>query len=105
MIEKTFDPIDIEYIKPPDFFDKFPLIPINRIPTPTGNFEDIIKLAALGVSSSNELSSNYNVRGGNYDENDIFVNGVIQIYTGYSGSFGTTTGNGFLPINVSWSLI
>ena len=32
-----------------------------------------------GVSSSNELSSQYNVRGGNYDENLVYVNG-IEIY-------------------------
>lgn len=33
----------------------------------------------IGVSSTNELSSQYQVRGGNFDENIIYVNG-IEIY-------------------------
>lgn len=33
----------------------------------------------MGVSSTNELSSQYQVRGGNFDENIIYVNG-IEIY-------------------------
>ena len=32
-----------------------------------------------GVSSANELSSQYSVRGGNFDENLVYVNG-IEIY-------------------------
>jgi len=96
MLEKTIDPITIEYIKPPDFFDKFPAIDYNRIPSTTGNFEDLIKMAGIGVSSSNELSSNYNVRGGNYDENDIFVNGVIQIYRPFLVRAGQQEGLSFI---------
>ncbi len=48
------------------------------IPTPSGNIESIIKTLP-GVSSSNELSYQYSVRGGNYDENLIYVND-IEIY-------------------------
>lgn len=48
-----------------------------KIPT-TGGFEDILK-ALPSVSSNNELSSQYNVRGGNYDENLVFVND-IEVY-------------------------
>ncbi|MCF0206381.1 MAG: carboxypeptidase-like regulatory domain-containing protein, partial [Bacteroidales bacterium] len=48
-----------------------------KIPT-TGGFEDILK-ALPSVSSNNELSSQYNVRGGNFDENLVFVND-IEIY-------------------------
>lgn len=43
-----------------------------------GGIEDIIKSQA-GVSSHNELSSQYNVRGGNFDENSVYVNG-IEVY-------------------------
>lgn len=50
----------------------------NAIPTPAGNVESIIKTLP-GVSSSNELSYQYSVRGGNYDENLIYVND-IEIY-------------------------
>lgn len=40
-----------------------------------GSVESIIATQA-GVSSHNELSSQYNVRGGNFDENSVWVNGV-----------------------------
>ncbi len=50
----------------------------DHIPTPSGNIEAIIKTLP-GVSSSNELSYQYSVRGGNYDENLIYVND-IEIY-------------------------
>lgn len=43
-----------------------------------GNIESIIATQA-GVSSNNELSSQYNVRGGSFDENMVYVNG-IEIY-------------------------
>ena len=39
-----------------------------------GSVESIISTQA-GVSSHNELSSQYNVRGGNFDENSVYVNG------------------------------
>lgn len=43
-----------------------------------GSVESFIATQA-GVSSTNELSSTYNVRGGNFDENSVYVNG-IEIY-------------------------
>ena len=39
-----------------------------------GSVESIIATQA-GVSTHNELSSQYNVRGGNFDENSVYVNG------------------------------
>ena len=45
------------------------------LPSPSGNFERIIKTLP-GVSTNNELSSQYSVRGGNFDENLIYVNDV-----------------------------
>lgn len=47
-----------------------------KLPTASGNFESILPHIALGTSSGTggELSSQYNVRGGNYDENLIYVN-------------------------------
>lgn len=48
------------------------------IPTPSGNFEAIIATMP-GVISNNELSSQYSVRGGNFDENLVYVND-FEIY-------------------------
>ena len=51
------------------------------LPTTTGNFESILPSIALGTSggTGGELSSQYNVRGGNYDENLVYVND-FEIY-------------------------
>lgn len=49
----------------------------DRIPLPSGNIESI--LSSLGASTRNEMSSQYSVRGGNFDENLIYVNDV-EIY-------------------------
>lgn len=54
---------------------------LKLLPTTTGNFESVLPHIALGTSSGTggELSSQYNVRGGNYDENLVYVND-FQIY-------------------------
>ena len=49
------------------------------MPSTTGNgIEEIIATQA-GVSTHNELSSQYNVRGGSFDENCVYLNGV-EVY-------------------------
>lgn len=47
-----------------------------RMPNTSGNLEAVLPSIGLGVSSGSggELSSQYNVRGGNYDENLVYVN-------------------------------
>lgn len=51
------------------------------LPTTTGNLESLLPHIALGVSpgTGGELSSQYNVRGGNFDENLVYVND-FEIY-------------------------
>ena len=51
------------------------------IPSTTGNLESILPYIALGTTSGTggELTSQYNVRGGNYDENLVYVND-FEIY-------------------------
>jgi hypothetical protein len=51
---------------------------IESLPSSTGGVEALIKTLP-GVVSNNELSSQYSVRGGNFDENLIYVND-IEIY-------------------------
>lgn len=43
-----------------------------------GSVESLITTMA-GVNSSNEMSSQYSVRGGSYDENSVYING-IEVY-------------------------
>ncbi len=44
-----------------------------------GSIETQIVFAGTGVSKSSELTSQYSVRGGNYDENIVYVNGM-EVY-------------------------
>ncbi len=46
-----------------------------RLPAMAGSVETLVKTLP-GVSNNNELSSQYSVRGGNYDENLVYVNGI-----------------------------
>ncbi|MDR0575457.1 MAG: TonB-dependent receptor [Tannerella sp.] len=50
---------------------------VKQLPDPSGgSIESIVVMSGPGVSSNNELSSQYSVRGGSYDENIIYVNGL-----------------------------
>ena len=52
---------------------------IKDVPSTTGNaVEELIQQQA-GVSSHNELSSQYNVRGGSFDENSVYIN-QVEVY-------------------------
>ncbi len=59
-----------------------------------GDFNSILKTFS-GVTSNNELSSQYNVRGGNYDENLIYVND-IEIYRPFLPRSGQQEGLSFI---------
>ena len=49
---------------------------VRRLPDPSGGSIESVVVTYAGVSSTNELSSQYSVRGGSYDENIIYVNGL-----------------------------
>ncbi|MBR8535261.1 TonB-dependent receptor [Carboxylicivirga sediminis] len=75
----------------------------NRLPDAGGgNIEGLIK-SQMGVSSNNELSSQYRVRGGNYDENLIYVND-IEIYRPFLIRSGQQEGLSFVNPNLISSL-
>ena len=54
---------------------------LKLLPSTTGNLESVLPHIALGANSGSggELTSQYNVRGGNYDENLVYVND-FEIY-------------------------
>lgn len=64
------------------------------LPTMGGGIETLIKTLP-GVVSNNELSSQYRVRGGNFDENLIYVNG-IEIYRPFLVGSGQQEGLSFV---------
>lgn len=49
---------------------------IKFLPDPAGGSIESLVVTYAGVSSNNELSSQYSVRGGSYDENIVYVNGL-----------------------------
>lgn len=66
---------------------------IGSLPGSSGNFEDLLK-TFVSVSSTNELSSQYSVRGGNFDENLVYVND-IAIYRPFLVRSGQQEGLSF----------
>lgn len=52
---------------------------LGTMPSSTGNAVEELVATQAGVTQRNELSSQYNVRGGSFDENCVYVNG-IEIY-------------------------
>ena len=64
------------------------------LPSMGGGVESLIKTLP-GVVSNNELSSQYRVRGGNFDENLIYVNGV-EIYRPFLVGSGQQEGLSFV---------
>lgn len=48
-------------------------------PDASGNGIESMITTMSGVTSGNEMSSQYNVRGGSYDENSVYING-IEVY-------------------------
>ena len=52
---------------------------LRRMPSTTGNAVEELVATQAGVSTHNELSSQYNVRGGSFDENCVYINGV-EVY-------------------------
>lgn len=67
---------------------------ISRLPTAFGDFNKILSTLP-GVVANNELSSTYAVRGGNFDENLVYVNG-IEIYRPFLIRSGQQEGLSFV---------
>ena len=67
---------------------------VSLIPNSGGGVESVLKTLP-GVSSANELSSQYSVRGGNFDENMVYVNG-IEVYRPFLIHSGQQEGLSFV---------
>lgn len=78
---------------------------IKKLPGANAGIENVLKTLA-GVNSNNEMSTQYSVRGGNYDENLVYVNDV-EIYRPFLIRSGQQEGLSFtntdLVQNVSFS--
>lgn len=67
---------------------------VRKIPGANAGVENLLKTLP-GVSSNNELSTQYSVRGGNYDENLVYVN-EIEVYRPFLIRSGQQEGLSFV---------
>lgn len=106
MTQQTYE-IDSITIQDKELRDQPSMVRIDpklfeALPSTSGGVEAILKV--LGASSNNELSSQYSVRGGNYDENLVYVNG-FEIYRPFLIRSGQQEGLSFINPDLVGSLL
>lgn len=89
-ITEKFSGSNFKLIDPQQFSD---------YPSVSGSFESLIKNMP-GVSVNNELSSQYSVRGGNFDENLLYLND-IEIFRPLMASKGQQESLGFVNADMA----
>ena len=68
---------------------------VQAMPVPGDALVALIRQQGIGVAAGNELSSGYSVRGGNYDENLTYVNGM-EVYRPFLARSGQQEGLSFV---------
>ena len=82
LFEKTLELGELEvteYKKQTNTMQGIDVEMLKRTPDASGGSVEAVLTTMAGVSSKNELSSQYMVRGGSYDENSVYING-IEVY-------------------------
>ena len=74
------------------------IVKVKRLPGVNAGVENLLMTFA-GVNNNNELSTQYNVRGGNFDENLVYVNG-IEVYRPFLIRSGQQEGLSFINSNM-----
>ena len=96
MRNKVLKTLDVEYVDPGSSpTEILPTINAANIALPSGNIEGLLSSVGFGVRQNNELSSGFSVRGGNFDENLIYVNG-IEVYRPFLARSGQQEGLSFI---------
>ncbi len=72
---------------------------IEKLPVPFASIEAALASQALGVSATNELSTTYSVRGGNFDENLVYVND-FEIFRPFLIRSGQQEGLSFINVDM-----
>ena len=99
LVQRELDEVVVKYNSKDEKREQVSITKIDprqteNLPSVFGDFNKV--LATLpGVNSNSELSSTYSVRGGNYDENLVYVNG-IPIYRPFIVSAGQQEGLSFV---------
>ena len=77
--EQLNDLVVTEFKKQTNQMQGIDVSKINLTPDVAGGGVEAVITTMAGVSSKNEMSSQYMVRGGSYDENSVYING-IEVY-------------------------
>lgn len=77
---KMLDEVNVtEYKKETSTMGSVSIDQLKRSPDVSGGSVEALITTMAGVNSSNEMSSQYSVRGGTFDENSVYINGV-EVY-------------------------
>ena len=99
-------PINVVAIQKYDGIQRVDPTRLEAIVVPGGDLVSGIVKMEIGVRSTNEMSSQYSVRGGNFDENLVYING-IEVYRPVLVRAGQQEGlpiiNGSLVKNINFS--
>ena len=81
--------------------DKIDTKEIKNLPSVNGEISSVLKNKSLGAThAAGEESAAYNVRGGNYDENLVYVNG-IEVYRPFLVRSGQQEGLSFVNVSMT----
>lgn len=88
-----------EYRKQTDGMQNLDARSLQQVSSASGNGVESLLSTVAGVSSKNEMSSQYSVRGGSYDENSVYING-IEVYRPQLVSSGQQEGLSIINPNL-----
>ena len=96
MKNKVLKTLEVEYKDPGSSpTELLPTLDAANMALPSANLEGLLSSVGFGVRQNNELSSGFSVRGGNFDENLIYVNG-IEVYRPFLARSGQQEGLSFI---------
>lgn len=95
---QSFEGITVQGKEKDLTIEQLPVIDISTIPGPQNSIERYL-VYTTAARSNNELTNNYNVRGGSYEENLIYVNG-FEVYRPFLTRSGEQEGMSFINPNL-----
>ncbi|MCF0190507.1 MAG: TonB-dependent receptor plug domain-containing protein [Marinilabiliaceae bacterium] len=101
-VEQNISTVNIYQRKTPSDFRSIDASSTMGQPSVSGGVESVIR-TMMGVTANSELSTQYRVRGGNFDENMVYVDGV-QIYRPFLIRNGEQEGLSFVNPDMVESL-
>ena len=97
---ELLDEVEVKAIRrQTNSMDQVDITAVKLMPDAAGGGIESMLITFAGVQQNNELSSQYNVRGGNFDENSVYVNGM-EVYRPLLIRSGQQEGLSFVNTNM-----